>query len=293
MAAGDPIALARHYLQLRRFDRGLDALDRVSSTELDNVEMWRIRAACLHGLRRYDEAVDAAERGLAGRPDDMGLLDQVALSAFEAGKRRRAHAALRRALALAPRNPVLIAHQALFLARTKGLSRRFRAGKARATGDLALSLAPDSLQVLRIRTAVAALTRDPRADAFKQQLLALDPADKSVRMTSGAVDVRSRRIDEGLRHYVEAARLDPGDERAVWLGRRSRALLHPAAKPLRLLWRVGAGRVQIAVIVVSSALLLLHASTVRTILLVLWFLLVLYVVAIRIGLRLRFGRKPR
>src|SRR5438477_3146781 len=243
MAAAEPLVLARHYLRLRQFERALEVLGRVTSAELNDVDAWRIRAAALHGLRRYDEAVEAAERGLARRADDVGLLDQLALAAFEGGKQRRARTVLARALAHAPGDPILIAHQALFLARTKHrwLARR-RLLKARANADLAASLAPDSLSVLRIRALVAGLTRDPHADTFKQQLLAADPADKTARLVSGAVAARSRDIDEALEHYVEAARLDPGDHRTAWLGRRSRALMHPAAAPLRLLWRVGARR---------------------------------------------------
>jgi len=294
-APGEPLVLARHYVRLHQFERALEVLGRVTSAELDEVEVWRLRAAALHGLRRYEEALRAADSGLARRADDLVLLDQLALSAFEGGKRRKAQAALRRALALDPGNALLIAHGALFLARTKGsvLTRRWRRRKAQVSADLAVRLAPESLPVLRIRASVAALTGDRRASAFKRQLLAVDPGDKAVRLISGAVSVRRGEISEALEHYVEAARLDPGDHRTAWLGRRSRALLRPGAAPLRLLWRLGPRRVHVAVIVLSMALLTVHASTVRAVLLTCWVAVVLYAVAIRVGLRLRFGRRPR
>jgi tetratricopeptide (TPR) repeat protein len=294
-AAGDPLVLARHYLQLDQFERVLEALENVTAAELDDAEVWRIRAGALHGLRRHAEAVGAAERGLARQPDDVVLLDQLALSAFECGKRRSAHQALARALELAPDDALLHAHRAIFLART---TRSFRTGRKRfkeatASAELAVSLAPESLQVLRIRAFVASLAGDRRAPVYKQQLLALDPDDKSSRLVSGAVSARGRDIDAALGHYVEAARLDPSDHRTAWVGRRSRMLMHPAAAPLRLIWRVGARRIQLMVVVLSFALVAVHAPTARAILLVCWLVLVAYSVVIRVGLRLRFGRRPR
>jgi tetratricopeptide (TPR) repeat protein len=294
-AAADPLVLARHYLRLDQFERVLEALDNVTAAELDDAEVWRIRAGALHGLRRHAEAVEAAKNGLARRPDDVVLLDQLALSAFESGKRGNAHEALARALELAPDEALLHAHRAIFLART---TQRFRIGRKRlkeatASAELAASLAPESLQVLRIRALVASLAGDRRAQAYEQELLALDPDDKDSRLVSGTVSARSRDIGAALGHYVEAARIDPSDRRTAWLGRRSRTLMHPAAAPLRLIWRAGARRVHLAVVVLSFALLALHAPTARAILGACWLVLVAYSVVIRVGLRVRFGRRPR
>ena len=293
-AAADPLVLARHYLRLDQFERVLEALENVTASDLDDVEVWRIRAGALHGLRRHAEAVEAAKNGLARKPDDVVLLDQLALSAFESGKRRSAHQALARALELAPDDALLHAHRAIFLART----RSFRTGhkrlkEATESAELAARLAPESLQVLRIRAFVASLAGDRRAHAYEQQLLALDPDDKNSHLVSGAVSARSRNIDAALRHYVEAARIDPSDHRTAWLGRRSRTLMHPAVAPLRLIWRAGARRVQFTVIVLSFMLVAVHAPTARAILLGCWLLLVAYSVVIRVGLRVRFGRRPR
>jgi hypothetical protein len=45
--------------------------------------------------------------------------------------------------------------------------------------------------------------------------------------------------------------------------------------------------------VLSFALVAVHAPTARAILLGCWLLLVAYSVVIRVGLRVRFGRRPR
>jgi tetratricopeptide (TPR) repeat protein len=293
MTAAEPLALARHYLQLRRYERALDAVRHLTSDEIDAPSACFVRAAALHGLRRFPEAVEAAQHGLSASPDDITLLDQLALSAFEAGDRAVAHRALDRALELAPDRALLVAHRALFLAREKGRRRRkTRLAEATALADRAGTLAPESTAVLRIRTAVAALARDPRADGLRRQLLAADPTGKAAHMVSGAVAVRSRNIDQGLEHYVEAARLDPGDRQAAWMGRRSRTLLHPAVGPLRLLWRVGPRRVQLTVIALTIVLLAVHANGAREVVLGLWVLLVVYSFVVRAVLRTRFGKRP-
>jgi tetratricopeptide (TPR) repeat protein len=293
-AAAGPLALARHYLQMRQYERALDAVRDVTSAELDDPSVWFVRAAALHGLRRFTDAVDAAQRGLNLAPDDITLLDQLALSAFEAGEQAVADRALDRALELAPDRALLLAHRALFLARQKGgrLKRRKRLEEATHFADRAAALAPESTAVLRIRTAVAALAGDPRAEELKRQLLAADPADKNARIVSGTVAVRSRNIDEGLEHYVAAAKLDPGDRRAAWMGRRSRTLMHPAVRPLRIVWRLGPRRVQLAVIALSIVLLAIHANGAREIVLGLWVLLVVYSFVVRAVLRARYGKRP-
>jgi len=293
-AAADPLALARHYLQMRQYERALDAAAHLTSDELSSREAWLIRSTALHSLRRFTEAVDAAQRGLNAWPDDVMLLDQLALSAFAAGDETLADRALDRALALAPDHPMLLAHRALLLARHQGgrLTRRARLEEATAFADRAGELAPESLVVLRVRAAVAALARDPRGEEFKRRLLAADPTDTSVRMVSGAVAYRNRNIDEGLEHYVAAAKLDPSDKHAAWMGRRSRTLLHPLTWPLRLLWTVGPRRVQVTVIVLSLVLLAVHANGVREVVLGLWLFLVVYSYVVRVMLRARFGKSP-
>jgi hypothetical protein len=146
--------------------------------------------------------------------------------------------------------------------------------------------------VLRTRAQVAVLSRDRRADEYSRELLALEPGAEDVHLISGTAAASARRIDAALGHYVEAARLNPGNDRVAWVGRRSRALQHPLAAPLRLFWRLGPRRMQIALLLLFAlagavglpghALLGLFA-----------FALIAYLVAVRGVLRVRFGKRPR
>jgi len=245
-----------------------------------------MRAHALYQLRRWDDAVETARAGLSRHPHDVTLLDRLALSELEAGRPARAEAAFDEALQLEPQNLFLLSHFAFLLARTK------RYDEARAAVAKALEVAPESAVVLRTRAQVAVLSQDPRADEYSRDLLSLEPDAEDVHLLSGTAAARARRIDDALDHYVEAARLNPGDARIAWVGRRSRALRHPLAAPLRLFWKLGPRRVQIGLILVLAAAgaagLPGHA-----ILGIVSFLVIGYLVAARSLLRVRFGKRPR
>ena len=104
--------------------------------------------------------------------------------------------------------------------------------------------------------------------------------------------MRARRIDDALDHYVEAARLDPGNDGAAWVGRRSRALQHPLAAPLRLFWKLGPRRVQVGLLLLFAAAGAAGLPG-HTLLGLLGLVLIAYLIAVRGVLRLRFGRRPR
>jgi predicted Zn-dependent protease len=76
----DTIHLARHYVEIDRPQAALDALARAKGEELDDPEHWAIRGEALLGLGRPDESADAARRGLELDPEDIELLDVLAVS---------------------------------------------------------------------------------------------------------------------------------------------------------------------------------------------------------------------
>jgi tetratricopeptide (TPR) repeat protein len=110
---------AHHDLCRGRPDRALEALDAVRGSELGSYEYWVLRARAFYGVRRWDEAIGSAEIGLGGCPDDVGLLDVLALAQLEGGKRKEAQATIEKALALWPDSAVLHAHRGLILMRTE------------------------------------------------------------------------------------------------------------------------------------------------------------------------------
>ena len=121
------LALARHYLEVGRPQAALDALAGVTGDELDDAEYWAIRAEALLELDRAVEGAEAARRGLEHDPEDMSLLDALALCELNRGRPAAARQALDSALAILPDHPVLLSHHALALA----LDKRYDARAAR------------------------------------------------------------------------------------------------------------------------------------------------------------------
>ena len=286
VTAAGPLDLARHHIRVGRPDRALEALERADSDELEGAEFWRLRASALFDLRRCKDGVAAARQGLARNADDVALLELLALCSLESGKKSEAERALRDALTLSPLDPSLLSNWALLLARKK------RYDEARDAIGKALQVAPESPQVLGVRAQVAAMAKDANAAQYTRDLLANDPDNQAVHLVAGNAALRDRRIDAGFRYYVEAARLDPSDPLAAWLGHRSRAYLGRAGAPVRLLWRLGPRRVQVAVILLSIGLAVAGLAPVRMVILAGWLGVVAYGWLFRLVLRARYGKEP-
>ena len=253
-AAAGPLALARHDLGRGRPDRALAALEKVTEAELESFEFWRLRAQALYELSRWKEAVAAAEAGLALEPDDVELLDVLALAQLERGRKREAQATIDAAIAIEPDLAELHAHRGVILARRAEKSFRLASyRKARAAVEEALRLDPQSETALRVRAQIAVMSNDRRAREYAEELLAVEPDDGRAHLIRGVALASRGVISEGLRHYDEAARLDPSDPALAWLGRRSRALRRPFFAPMLFLERASRGHVRIAWALVAFA----------------------------------------
>src|SRR5689334_19381656 len=90
MPAVGPLVLARHALARDRPDRALEALSKVTGSELETDDFWSLRARAIYRLRRFDEAIEAAQAGLERNPGDLVLLDVLALAQLESGKKKQA-----------------------------------------------------------------------------------------------------------------------------------------------------------------------------------------------------------
>src|SRR5919204_2056962 len=185
-AAAGPLVRARHDLDRGRPDRALAALEHVTGPELETREFWALRARSLYQLRRWDDAIAAAENGLGISPDNFQLLDVLALAQLERGRRKRARATIEHALELYPDEAILHAHRALILLRMS--QRTFRLTsykKARAAADEAVRLDPFCDEALRVRAQIAAVSGDRRADEYAAELLAHDPEDEYAHVIRG------------------------------------------------------------------------------------------------------------
>jgi tetratricopeptide (TPR) repeat protein len=284
-----PLFRARHELGHRRPDRALGALATVTGDEMQTAEFWALSARALHQLERSNDAVEAASAGLAYAPGDVELLDLLALAQLACGDKRRARKTIEYALELHPEEPVLHAHRALILLLSVRRWLPFaRYGKARAAVDEALRFDPYCDVALRVRAGVAALSRDRRAAEYSAELLSFDPEDERAHVIAGTAHASSGDTTQGLRHYVEAARLDPSDRTLVWLGKRSRILQSRFAAPAlvfrrwfrgwrRLIW------IWIVLAAVNTNLLLGGIA----------FVFVVYLWTVNAYVRVRAGKAPK
>ena len=287
-SAHDPFALVRRYLETGDARRALAELEKAPGG-VDDEEFWNHRAHALYGLGRWDEAAEAAQRGLELGPDDFDLLDLLALAELERGHEKKALATIDSALELYPDSAELHAHRALILARRKQKSFRpvsFRA--ARAAVDEALRLDPHSEIALRVRAQVAALSGDTHAHQYAAELLALEPEDEQAHAITGAALANRGNVVAGLRHFDEAARLDPSDPTLAWVGRHSRELQRPFFAPVLFMERVTRGHIRIAWAAVALASF--HADQLWLTVLVFGFWA--YMWAVHIYLRMRHGKAP-
>jgi tetratricopeptide (TPR) repeat protein len=289
-AAAGPLVLARHDLDRDRPDRALAALSKVTGPELETYEFWSLRARALYRLRRWDEAIEAAQTGLERDPGSFVMLDVLALAQLERGRKKQARATIEHALELYPDQAILHAHRALILARMARRSFRIASYKqARAEVDEALRLDPTSEGVLRVRAQVATLSRDPRAPEYAAELLSFDPEDDHAHVIAGSALARRGEIATGLDHYLEAARLDPSDPQMAWIGRRARLLQGRFAAPLLYAERLTRGRLRYVWPVLAWTTLRLHQPVLTVTVIAFWA----YSWAVPIYLRMRTGRRPK
>jgi tetratricopeptide (TPR) repeat protein len=287
--AASALALARHDLDRGRPDRALTRLEEVTGTELETYEFWSLRAVALCGLSLWEKAAEAAQAGLHHEPEDAELLDVLALAQLESGRKKEALSTIDAAIELEPHIAELHAHRAFILARCAKKSFRLASyGKARAAVDEALRLDPDSEPALRVRAQIAVMSNDRRAEEYAEALLALEPDDSHTHLIRGAALAERGDVTGSLRHFDEAARLDPADPTTAWVGRRSRALQRPLFAPLLFLERVSHGHVRIAWGLVAFSSFQLHQPVVTAAVFGFW----IYMWAAHVYLRVHTGKEP-
>lgn len=286
--AESPLALARHYLEIGNAKRALAQLEKVPEA-VDNPDFWVVRAEALYELNRFAEASEAAQQGLEHDPEDFNLLDLLAIAELERGREKEAMVAIDAALELHPDSAELHAHRALILARRKRKSFRLQSFKqAHAALHEALRLDPRSEDVLRARAQVAALSGDPLAPRYAAELLALEPDDEQAHALTGTALANRGDVLPALRHFEEAARLDPSDPKLAWAGRYARELRRPFFAPALFLERITRGHVRVGWFIIAFPTLRLHIVWLSALVFTFW----VYMWAVHIYLRRRFGKEP-
>jgi Flp pilus assembly protein TadD len=270
MGSGEPnnLHLARHYLEMGRQQAALDVLSSATSDDLEDATYWEMRSQALAELGRNDESAQAAERGLARHPEDIGLLDSFAIAESQRGFHARAAKALAKALELDPQNPLLLAHRGFILAQTKEVD------EARAAIAEAMKLAPEWKPVLQTRAQVAVLTKDKQAGQYIEELLRADPNDRVAHALRGALASEKKRYVSASRAFDEAARLDPGDAELVEVAREARVAAHPILAPARAMWRIGRWRAYFMFLIVTGILAATGFESAREVIIYGWLVIV-------------------
>jgi tetratricopeptide (TPR) repeat protein len=263
------VELARHYLAVQRPERALEALARAGGAGVEEPDYWRIRAAAVLNLKRWDEAIETARSGLALDPHSVTLLDVLALAELESGHAAAAQEAIGAALEVAPEHSTLLAHKALILARFD----RFE--EAERMVQEALRVDPRSPVVLRVRTQVAYLRgHHAEAERYAQELLEVQPDSDLSHRLRGNIAVKTKRYKHARRHFEEAARLNPEYPEIADVVLESRVAAHPLLAPVRTMRRFGRLRVWILVLVLGAILRAAGSNSARVVLALIWLTIV-------------------
>jgi predicted Zn-dependent protease len=224
----DPRVLARHFLDLGRHDRALDALE---GAEPCNAEWFLLRSHASREIGDAAGAVDAAEAGLRLDPASVELLAALADAAAADDDLVLAERAILAALEHVPESPVFLAVYAQLAACDLQLE------KADALLARARAVDTEDDTVAEVEAWYAYARGDRRrAAAAARRLLARDPDSELAHTILGGLAWSRGVAATASRHLDAAVRADPARSPVVEVAREARV---EAADPfLRGLYRI-------------------------------------------------------
>ncbi|WBB64861.1 tetratricopeptide repeat protein [Micromonospora sp. WMMD812] len=234
--SGADVALARaaHLLEVNRAEAALDELARLPADVALGVTAFRLRAAALTGLDRWDEVATAARQGLAEAGPDAELSARLALALRRHGEYAPAERVLIEALAVEPTNPGLLCQYA-DLCTAVG-----QTDKAARLVARAAALAPRSPAVFASRFQVAYVQgRHRAAERIARDFLGAWPDDPAALAMHGLAAAQRGRMGAAYRSFGQAVSHSPDDVGAADAAWEARLHVHPLLLPLRPLRRWG------------------------------------------------------
>ena len=268
---GQTTALARHYLDIERPERALDALDRPGATDPADPEHWYLRGQALYDLERYAEASRTVQAGLVQEPESVPLLFLRCNCEARLGNLAAAEQAILTALRLLPEEPALLCRYALLVARVGQLD------KAARLIDEATRIDAEDPAVARARVTLAYLRgNDRQVTQASKELLASDPEDTFGHYMLGHALFSRGSVGDAHRHLRTAAQLDPSEQVVVEGAREARFADHWLLWPLRPFQRFGSIGLWFGFIVLFFLLRSLGMRPLAGLVALLYLILVIY-----------------
>jgi tetratricopeptide (TPR) repeat protein len=238
------LTLARHHLEIRRPEQALSALARAQRLAAVSPEAWRLRAAALIYLERYDEAADAASRALALDASNAWAFILLAQSELGRGDLAASERAFLAALELDPEDAT---HLALY-AKACLIAGQIQKGKQLL--DVAIEIEPENRTALRGLWLVAYIQgHNAEARRISDEYLAGDPDDAAAHVIAGNTGLVRNDFESARRHFAAGVRAHPERGDLAKVARETRVygswFLWPIRPFLRwgsaTLWFVGVG----------------------------------------------------
>jgi tetratricopeptide (TPR) repeat protein len=198
--------LAMLRCQQKRFDQGVDLLQRALAVEPQRASAHNLLGMALHRLGRRDEALAHFLRAIAADPELAQAHGNRGLLLDEMGRHAEALACFDRALTIDPSSPVVWCNRGIAL---RHLARN---EEAIASFDRAIALRPDAAEFhLNRGIALMDLWRMAEALPALDRAIALEPQLADAHSNRGIVMRLVGRFQEALASHDRAAALRPGE----------------------------------------------------------------------------------
>ncbi|NJP31962.1 tetratricopeptide repeat protein [Micromonospora thermarum] len=261
----DQLARVAHLLEVGRAEQALDELGRLPGDVATGVAAFRLRAAALTDLDRWDQVVTVARQGLAETGPDAELLGRLGLALRHEREFPLAERALLDGLALAPENSWLLCQYA-DLCSAVG-----QTDKAERLVARAAAIAPGAPTVFASRFQLAYARGDDRgAERVAQEFLAAWPAHPAALALHGHAASARGRVDAARRSFGQAVAHDPTDAGFADAAWESRVYAHPLLRPLRPLYRLGVLRTWLVAVGVIAVLNIVGLDLLAALFALLW-----------------------
>ncbi|MEU6073234.1 tetratricopeptide repeat protein [Micromonospora sp. NPDC047074] len=228
------LARVAQLLEVNRPEQALAEVDRLPAGLATSQAAFRLRAAALTVLDRWDDVVTVARQGLAESGPDAELLGRLGLALRHRREHAPAERALLDALAIEPENPWLLCQYADLCAAVG------QTDKAERLAARAAALAPEAPAVFASRFQIAYVRGDDRAaERIAQEFLGAWPGNPAALALHGVAAARRGRVGTAHRAFGQATAQAPADTDYADAAWESRVHAHPLLLPLRPLYRLG------------------------------------------------------